>query len=369
MTSVYVRKRKGANGKLHLYLDYYPPIFNPVTHQTRRHESLKMFIYENPKNLMEKNFNDEMMKIAETIRCQRSISVMNNDIGFIEESFAEKDFLAFFEMVSKDKHKNWTFALKYFTKFVNGKCRFRDLSVQLMEDYKVWLLNGAGHRPGSKDRKISNNTASKYYLILRAVLRHAYRGKCIKENINDYLENIPTKKTRREFLTIDEIIRLSKAECMYDVLKRAGMFSILSGLRISDIRTLDWSHICEAPDGKPCIRKKIEKTDTEETIYISEQALAYCGDRKRTGLIFADLQPKMLSYPLKHWLKAAHIHKNISFHCFRHTYATLLMSQGVDIYTVSRQMTHTNVKTTQIYLHMVDSRAREAADISVIENL
>ena len=45
MTSVYVRKRKGADGKLHLYLDYYPALFNPVTRTTRKHESLKMFIY------------------------------------------------------------------------------------------------------------------------------------------------------------------------------------------------------------------------------------------------------------------------------------------------------------------------------------
>ena len=149
MTSVYVRQRKGANGKMHLYLDYYPPIFNPVTHETRRHESLKLFIYENPKNMMEKNYNDEMMKLAEAVRCQRSLSIMNQDLGFIEESFAEKSFLEFFELVSKGKHKNWTFARRYFTKFVHGKCRFKDLSVRLMEEYKTWLLDGAGHQPGS----------------------------------------------------------------------------------------------------------------------------------------------------------------------------------------------------------------------------
>lgn len=369
MTSVYLRKRKGANGKLHLYLDYYPPIFNPVTRQSRRHESLHMTIYENPKTQLEKNYNDEMMKVAETVRCQRSIAVMNNDLGFIEESFADKDFLEFFELVSKGKDKSWLFARQYFSKFVHGKCRFKDLSVRMMEDYKVWLLDGAGYKSRTKSKVLSNNTASKYYVVLRAVLKLAYRGKCIKENINDYLENIPTKKTRREFLTIDEIVKLSKTECIFDVLKRASMFSILTGLRISDIRTLDWSHICDAPDGKPCIRKRIEKTDSEETIFISDQALSFCGERQSEGLVFDGLMPSMLSYPLKKWLKDAGITKNISFHCFRHTYATILVSQGVDIYTVSRQLTHTNVKTTQIYLHMVDTRAREAADTSVIDNL
>lgn len=373
MTTVYVRKRKGANGKMHLYLDYYPPVFNPITRVSRRHESLGMFVYEDPKNQMEKNYNDEMMKLAEAVRCKRSIAVMNNDLGFIEESFADKDFLEFFEYVSRHKDKSWTFSRAYFSKFMNGKCRFKDLTIQLAEDYKMWLMNGLYVDPKSEDKRkrkpLNNNTISKYYTIFRAVLRLAYRGKCIRENINEHLENIPLKKTRREFLTVDEIIKLSRTECMYDVLKQASMFSILTGLRISDIRTLEWKHICEAPDGKPCIRKRIEKTDTEETIFISEQALAYCGERKESGLIFEGLRPGIIDYAVKRWVEAAGIQKKISFHCFRHTYATLLVTQGVDIYTVSRQMTHTNVKTTQVYLHMVDRKGRLAAENTVIDNL
>lgn len=373
MTTVYVRKRKGANGKMHLYLDYYPPVFNPITRVSRRHESLGMFVYEDPKNQMEKNYNDEMMKLAEAVRCKRSIAVMNNDLGFIEESFADKDFLEFFEYVSRHKDKSWTFSRAYFSKFMNGKCRFKDLTIQLAEDYKMWLINGLYVDPKSEDKRkrkpLNNNTISKYYTIFRAVLRLAYRGKCIRENINEHLENIPLKKTRREFLTVDEIIKLSRTECMYDVLKQASMFSILTGLRISDIRTLEWKHICEAPDGKPCIRKRIEKTDTEETIFISEQALAYCGERKESGLIFEGLRPGIIDYAVKKWVEAAGIQKKISFHCFRHTYATLLVTQGVDIYTVSRQMTHTNVKTTQVYLHMVDKKGRIAAENTVIDNL
>ena len=373
MTTVYVRKRKGANGKMHLYLDYYPPVFNPITRVSRRHESLGMFVYEDTKNQMEKNYNDEMMKLAEAVRCKRSIAVMNNDLGFIEESFADKDFLEFFEYVSRHKDKSWTFSRAYFSKFMNGKCRFKDLTIQLAEDYKMWLINGLYVDPKSEDKRkrkpLNNNTISKYYTIFRAVLRLAYRGKCIRENINEHLENIPLKKTRREFLTVEEIIKLSRTECMYDVLKQASMFSILTGLRISDIRTLEWKHICEAPDGKPCIRKRIEKTNTEETIFISEQALAYCGERKESGLIFEGLRPGIIDYAVKKWVEAAGIQKKISFHCFRHTYATLLVTQGVDIYTVSRQMTHTNVKTTQVYLHMVDRKGRIAAENTVIDNL
>ena len=89
----------------------------------------------------------------------------------------------------------------------------------------------------------------------------------------------------------------------------------------------------------------------------------------KSGEVFEYLTKSMLQYPLKTWLKNAGITKKISFHCFRHTYATLLISSGVDIYTVSKQLTHTNVKTTEIYLHIVDNRKRIAADAAVVEDI
>ena len=57
----------------------------------------------------------------------------------------------------------------------------------------------------------------------------------------------------------------------------------------------------------------------------------------------------------------------LSFHCFRHTYATLLLSSGTDIYTVSKMLTHKNVGTTQIYAKIVDEKKRQAADAIKLE--
>lgn len=366
MTSVYLRKRKVANGRMSLYLDYYPAIFNPITRKSRRHESLGMFIYENPKNASEENYNLETLKLAEAVRCKRSISIMNRDLGFIEESFGKCDFLEFFEQLARNKHHSWMLAYKKFSSFVNGKCRFENLSVQLAEDYKQWLLTDATGSGSTVKKKISANTASKYFVIFRAVLKKAFKGKMIRENINDYLDNIQFKKSRREFLTLDEVNLLYNTECMYDVLKRASMFSILSGLRFSDIQSLKWEELCFAPDGKPCIRKRIQKTDSEETIYISEQALEFCGERQTSGIVFEGFRYSMTNYPLKNWIKSAGITKKISFHCFRHTNATLMVASGVDIYTVSKQLTHANIKTTEIYMHIVDHKKREAADSIVI---
>lgn len=76
------------------------------------------------------------------------------------------------------------------------------------------------------------------------------------------------------------------------------------------------------------------------------------------GLTYSAYQNKHLFQ----WVGAARITKDITFHCFRHTYATLQLSKGVDIYTVSKMLGHRNLKTTQIYAKIMDEAKLKAAD-------
>ena len=97
---------------------------------------------------------------------------------------------------------------------------------------------------------------------------------------------------------------------------------------------------------------------------ISAQAYQLCGERRDPDrLVFEGLQdPSWISKPLERWIVKSGIQKHITFHCFRHTYATLQLTNGTNIYTVSKMLGHKKVSTTQIYAKIVDEKKEQAAD-------
>ena len=169
--------------------------------------------------------------------------------------------------------------------------------------------------------------------------------------------------------TIEELNKLVKTECANPLLKNAALFSALTGLRFSDIEKLVWGEI-EFVEGQGYfIHFKQQKTKGVEVLPIAEQAFSLLGERqKATDNVFAGLQYS--AYQNKHllkWISKAGITKDITFHCFRHTYATLQLSKGTDIYTVSKMLGHRELKTTQIYAKIIDQTKRDAANKIVLD--
>ena len=103
-----------------------------------------------------------------------------------------------------------------------------------------------------------------------------------------------------------------------------------------------------------------KKTGTDAVLPISDEALALCGERGE-GQVFVGLTPSVVGMYLKDWITDAKITKRITFHCFRHTFATLQLAGGTDIYTVSKLLTHSNLSTTQVYADVVSELKRDAA--------
>jgi integrase len=126
------------------------------------------------------------------------------------------------------------------------------------------------------------------------------------------------------------------------MLKKAAIFSALTGLRFSDIQTLTWGNLHYSKAEGYHIQFRQQKTQGAEILPIPEEAVQLFGERGNSSAkVFADL--KYSAYHnmlLRDWLKAAGINKYITFHCFRHTYATLQLSLCTDIYTVSKMLGH-----------------------------
>ncbi|MCD8287776.1 MAG: site-specific integrase, partial [Porphyromonadaceae bacterium] len=193
-----------------------------------------------------------------------------------------------------------------------------------------------------------------------AALKQAFIDGYLTVDLSAKVKGIHAQESRREYLTVEELNRLAQTRCD-PLLKRAALFSALTGLRHCDIQKLKWSEI-DASNGVYRLNFTQQKTKGVEYMPISEQAFQLCGERRESDrLVFPGLpDPSWISKPLKRWVKEAGITKRITFHCFRHTYATLQLAGGTDIYTVSKMLGHTNVRTTQVYAKVVDVKKEEA---------
>lgn len=359
LTKVTLRQRKLSSGKITLYLDYYPGIRNPNTNTLTRRESLGLYIIENPNTTEERKANREKLRIAEVIRSEREVAIIKGDLGFINQNNYKEDFIKYLEQETLPKGRIFKGLFEHFKIYSNNKCLMKDITVEYCNGFKEHLLSKP--RINKKKRELNANTASFYWLKFKSVLAKAYKDKKLEENIAEKIGNIEVTTTHRQYLTLDELRILADTPCRYDVLRRASLFSCLTGLRYSDIINLEWDNITMYPDGGYCIRITTEKTNTTTTLPISDEAFSLCGERGE-GKVFKKFTYRMANTYLMDWIKSSGIQKHITFHCFRHTYATLLLSSGVDIYTVSKMLTHKKIETTQIYTDVMDKDKRTAAE-------
>lgn len=372
-TKVTLRKKGISKGRQTLYLDFYPAIPHPETGKQTRREFLGLYIFEKPKTPLDKEHNSTMLRIAESIRQKRS-NILNKPEVYSEfekellrlKEQGEKCFVQYFRgLANKRKasnHDNWISALNYLEAFTNGTRKFSELNEKFFEDFKEYLLTTKSFR--SDKTTLSQNSAVSYFLKVKATLKQAYKDGILQTDLNAKIKPIEKAETRRESLTIEELNKLVKTPCNNELLKRAALFSALTGLRFSDIQKMVWGEL-EYIEGQGYFLKYIQKkTKGVEMLPISDQAYNLLGEPiEPTAKVFEGL--KYSAYHNKHlfqWIGAAGITKDITFHCFRHTYATLQLFSGTDIYTVSKMLGHKDLKTTQVYAKIVDDTKRKAAD-------
>lgn len=372
---VTLRKKPLKNGKLSLYLDFYPPIIR--NGKSTRREFLGLSIYENPKGQIEKQHNKNIEAIAESIASKKNIELNRPEIyNDMEKAQLEKknkesqNFIDYIKKIADRRHgsnyQNWISAIMYLEHYTNGKLLFKDITLTFAEDYKHFLLTTNSLK--RKETKLSQNTALSYFTKFKTALKQAFIDEILSTDINSRIKNIKEQETNRTYLTIEELNKLANTECKNDLLKRASIFSALTGLRFSDVKNLSWKNVFKTND-EYYINFIQKKTEGVEYSPISEQAFYLLGERQKDSeKVFNGLKySAYLNKQLTDWLKDAEITKDITFHSFRHTYATLQLANGTDLFTISKMLGHKNLKTTQIYAKIVSESKKQTTNKIILE--
>jgi len=367
-TNIKLRQRKISENRHSFYLDFYPAIPHPETGKPTRREFLGLYLFDKPKNLSDKQCNKETKQLANDIRAKRQISIQAGDYGFLNRKLkAETDFVQYFKSIIENKtgsnKSGWQTAFNYFNMFTGGKLTLSNLNENQCNNFQKYLLK-AKRQKGIQSEQIKQGSACAYYNKFKAALKQAYKEGLIEKDLSTRIDGISEPEVQREYLTLEQLQALVNTSCNIPLLKNAAIFSALTGLRISDILKMVWNEVQYSIAEGYFLQFRQKKTKGVEVLPISEQAFKLLGERKEpTEQVFKDLgYSAYLNIHLKQWILKAGITKTITFHCFRHTYATLQLSMGTDIYTVSKMLGHRNIKTTQIYAKIINQTKRVAAD-------
>lgn len=368
--NVHLRQRKQSKkGSISLYLEIYKGTAKQpdgTIKVLREYEYLDLYLMAKPVTPIDKESNKETLKLAKSIKAKRELEIKNGQYGFSSNQKLNANFVEYFidqaeeRLQSKGNYENWNSTLKHFQKFAGNQVKFKEVTPVFCEQFKTYLTEQAKTK---SENSLSSSSVSSYFNKFRACLKKAVKDKIIFTNPADGITNPKVEDNEREYLTFDELKALAKAECRYDVLKRAFLFSCLTGLRWSDIQKLKWSELQKTDDGSRIVFHQ-KKTKGLQYLDISGQARGYLGqsglpdDRVFIGLKYSNY----MNVALLQWVLRAGITKHITFHSGRHTFAVMQLDLGTEIYTVSKLLGHKELRTTEIYAKILDKKKKEAVN-------
>lgn len=361
------RRLQEGTGRTSLYLDIY-------LDGRRSYEYLHLYLVPE-KSRADKEANRKTLALAEAIRAKRVVELQNGEFGFRDQFKEGTNFYDYYvrlceERLGEDSRGNWgnwRSCLKHLGIY-DPRLRqrtFKDITPDYIRGFKDYLEREAcawssDYRNRSEHR-LSRNSRVSYFNKLKACIAQAYDERVIATNPLRGIEGFKPEEGKRMYLTIDEVRRLAATPCDYDSVRRAFLFSCLTGLRRSDILKLTWGEVHTQGEFTRLIFKQ-KKTGGQEYLDITPEAAELLGERGRAEEHpFKDIHsPSCTNKTLQIWCLRAGIDKTITFHCGRHTFATMMLDLGTDIYTVSKLLGHRELTTTQIYVKVLDKNKQAA---------
>ena len=275
----------------------------------------------------------------------------------IFDKFIEDIRLRVGHTISKDSLQKYSVLRKHFAEFLNYKFRRKDIGLteltpSVVQDFELYLGTVAG---------CAYNTSVKKLKTFKTVIIYAQkRGYLLHDPfINHHFHLEPVN---RGFLTDEEIMKIANKDFSIPrlgLVRDVFIFSCFTGLAYIDVSNLTPDNIVTLDD-KQWIMTKRQKTSVETNVLlldIPKRIIAKYGHKTyRDGKLLPVLTNQKINAYLKEIADLCGIKKNLTFHLARHTFATMSLSKGIPMESVSKMLGHTNIKTTQIYARITNKK-------------
>lgn len=361
-----LRAKRSSSNKESLYLDLY-------VNGVRSYEFLRLYLDPNKTA----NENKEVVRLAEKIRIKR-LDEINSDRFEIVNKNKKKYLLLdeFQKFVSSTPKKQYRITkgnvLKHLSIHFPKKTTLWNFGKSQMNDFVEYLKNAKSvlTRNGKTiitEKPLSQNTINTYAGILSSFFQKMVLKELIKENPFKHIDrkDLKRQETKIEYLTIEEVQRLiNNQEKVNPDIAKAFLFSVYTGLRGIEVSYIKGKNIKNI-NGVVYLELFISKSKKNQKLKLTKSAINLLPEKfKDEDFLFnLNYSKTTINKHIKRWIKINNIDKKITYHCSRHSNATILLNNGVDLKTVSEMLSHSSVAMTERYAKVIQSKKDEASDI------
>lgn len=357
-----LRRRKLADGRESLFIDH-------TVDGRHEYEFLKLYLIPET-SVKAKRENAKTLRQAEEIIIARAENMVDDKAQ--EEAAKDKsqmllsDFISMLMEEYKQRGQPVYLRLRAartkLEKFRPG-ARLCDIDKKFCVDYAEWLQSEPLTPQG---KPLAQATAFSSFWNLGITLSSARQKGYIKSNPWELLgshEKIQQPEGKREFLTFEEIRKLEQTPYIKENIRKAFLFACYCGLRVGDVTDLRWSDI-SVNGGRHIVSVVMQKNSKPISLPLPAKALSWLPERgEPESSVFSLPSRTNLRKHLQKWAEQARLERHLHFHLSRHTYGTMLITAGVDLYTASKMMGHADVRPTQVYAKIVDKKKEEAVSL------
>ena len=353
---------ENKNGTTSIRLRYNGSRYTDIDGKLKMHRPsriLDFYLITNPKSPIDKQHNKDCLDKARLIANKWENSIISEEYNLEDKEKTNSLVYAYIIKETdriKDKGTRQAYKtmlshfLKHFPKAITFKQINKREKAKAFYDY---LTDKALKKNGDN---LSIKSANKYFKRLRLIMKEAKLEGYI-EDLRFDIKLLPEKKPEVVFLTLEEFRKLENTEESNTTMKNAFLFACLTALRIGDLHSLTWGEIKEE-NGKIRYDRIMDKKPNgkERRIgnYFDPYAKKYLGERQgdsdKVFPALPDNASSKFNERMHRWVLRAGIHKKITFHCAKHSFAMYqILHKEVGVFKLAELLNHTDIRSSMHY--------------------